>query len=149
MYLDVSERVEALKCKLKDTWSPHATMMYKDPTLNDQTAWFTLDKTQLLKDEIQTVRDLLELEPDSACKRLLFFLLLKIKHDCECIFLYISIGSLQTLVHFLNQLILRVPQDVDVESIQAEMMSILDKLVEIDSDREFRYRDKSKGKCIT
>ncbi|CAO3638399.1 unnamed protein product [Mucor hiemalis] len=81
-YQDVSERVEALKCTLVDSWSPFSTKMYKDPTLNDQTAWFTLDKTQLLKDEIQTVRDLLELEPDSA-------------------------WSLQTLVHFLGQLILR------------------------------------------
>lgn len=73
MYLDVSERVEALKCTLVDSWSPFSTKMYKDPTLNDQTAWFTLDKTQLLKDEIQTVRDLLELEPDSACKYLMYF----------------------------------------------------------------------------
>lgn len=42
--------------------------MYQDPTLNDQSAWFTLDKIQLLQDEIGTVRELLELEPDSACK---------------------------------------------------------------------------------
>lgn len=55
-----------------------------------------------------------------------------------------DLGSLQTLVHFLGQLILRGSKEVDVESIQLEMVSILDKLVEIDSDREFRYKDKSK-----
>lgn len=55
--------------------------MYKDPTLNGQTAWFTLDKTQLLKDEIETVRELLELEPDSACKCLICI--------CICLFLII------------------------------------------------------------
>jgi geranylgeranyl transferase type-2 subunit alpha len=62
------ERVESIKTNLKKSWTPLSTKMYKDPTLNDQTAWFTLDKAQLLKDEIETVRELLELEPDSACK---------------------------------------------------------------------------------
>jgi geranylgeranyl transferase type-2 subunit alpha len=92
--------------------------MYKDPTLNDQTAWFTLDNTQLLRDEIEAVRELIELEPESA-------------------------WALQTLVHFLNQLILRAPQSIDVESVNSEILSNLDKLIEIDSDREFRYKDKS------
>lgn len=79
-------------------------MMYKDPTLKDQTAWFTLDKTQLLKDEIQTVRDLLELEPDSACKYLEFFVL-KIRHSCERVFYHIyrviaNIGSFLEPAYF-------------------------------------------------
>lgn len=42
--------------------------MYKDPALDDQISWYNLDKTQLLKDQIQVVRELLELESDSACK---------------------------------------------------------------------------------
>lgn len=92
--------------------------MYEDPTLNDQTAWFTLDKIQLLKDEIEAVRELIELEPDSA-------------------------WALQTLVHFLNQLVLHSPEGIDDDSISSKIISMLDKLIEIDSDREYRYRDKS------
>lgn len=42
--------------------------MYTDPTLDDQTSWFTLDKLKLFRDEIETVRELLDIEPDSACK---------------------------------------------------------------------------------
>jgi hypothetical protein len=53
---------------LKEPWRETSAKMYKDPTFSDQTAWFSLDKVQLLKDEIQTVKELLELEPESACK---------------------------------------------------------------------------------
>lgn len=42
--------------------------MYRDPTIEDQSDWFTLDKVQLLREEIDTVRELLEIEPTSACK---------------------------------------------------------------------------------
>lgn len=52
----------------KKPWKESSAKMYKDPTFDDQTAWFSLDKIQLLKNEIQTVRELLELEPESACK---------------------------------------------------------------------------------
>ena len=31
-------------------------------------AWHTLDRVQLLKDQVRVVRDLLELEPDSKCE---------------------------------------------------------------------------------
>lgn len=55
--------------------------MYKDPTLNDQSVWFTLDRAQLLKAEIETIRELLELEPDSACKCRICM--------CICLFLII------------------------------------------------------------
>lgn len=92
--------------------------MYNDPTLNDQTAWFSLDKIQLLKDEIETVRELLEVEPDSA-------------------------WALQTLVRFLDQLQLRSKLE-DSTTIINEILDILDKLVEVDDNRKYRYKDQSK-----
>lgn len=49
-------------------WTPISSKIYNDPTINDHVSWFTLDKTQLLIEEINTVRDLLDLEPESACK---------------------------------------------------------------------------------
>ncbi|KAF1800331.1 hypothetical protein FB192DRAFT_1286267 [Mucor lusitanicus] len=58
----------SLASKLSDEWKPPATRMYADPTLDDQTSWFTLDKLKLFKDEIETVRELLDIEPESACK---------------------------------------------------------------------------------
>ncbi|KAG2228636.1 hypothetical protein INT48_007089 [Thamnidium elegans] len=111
----VFKRVESLKNNLKNVWVPPSTKMYKDPALNDQTSWYTLDRIQLVKDEIETVRELLELEPDSA-------------------------WALQTLAHFLNQLLLRTGQ-VDLYN---EIIVTLDKLIEIDSDRKHRYQDQSK-----
>ncbi|KAI8384049.1 hypothetical protein BD560DRAFT_384788 [Blakeslea trispora] len=100
---------------LKEEWQPTSSKMYNDPTLQDQSAWFSLDKVQLLKDEIETVCELLEIEPESA-------------------------WALQTLVHFLNQLQLRSQQE-DSDKTRAEMIDILDKLIEIDSDRKHRYED--------
>ncbi|KAI9484081.1 MAG: hypothetical protein EXX96DRAFT_477207 [Benjaminiella poitrasii] len=66
----VYERLQSLKELLKDKkeWKGLKTKMYKDPASDNQTSWFSLDKVQLLRDEIETVRELLELEPDSACK---------------------------------------------------------------------------------
>jgi hypothetical protein len=60
----------ALKSKLINEWKqpPATTKMFKDLTLNDQTSWFALDKLKLFKDEIEAVRELLDIEPDSACK---------------------------------------------------------------------------------
>lgn len=59
----------SLKSKLTNEWKqpPVTIKMFKDPTLDDQTSWFTLDKLKLFKDEIETVRELLDIEPDSAC----------------------------------------------------------------------------------
>lgn len=53
----------------KSIWTTSFARMYKDPTIEDQSAWFTLDKVQLLREEINTVRELLEIEPTSACKQ--------------------------------------------------------------------------------
>ncbi|KAI7903509.1 uncharacterized protein BX663DRAFT_485656 [Cokeromyces recurvatus] len=117
----VYEKIQSLKKQVlnsENEWKELTTKLYKDPTLNDQTAWYTLDKVQLLKDEIETVRELLELEPNSA-------------------------WALQTLVHFLHQLQLRSNQ-VDPIKIYDEIISILDDLIKIDSDRKMRYKDKSK-----
>lgn len=52
----------------KSAWTPSFARMYKDPTIEAQSDWFTLDKVQLLREEIDTVRELLEIEPTSACK---------------------------------------------------------------------------------
>lgn len=54
---------------------------------------------------------------------------------------YSILGALQTLVHFLNQLLLREPEQLDIYN---EMISTLDILIKIDSDRKFRYEDLSK-----
>ncbi|KAI8369858.1 hypothetical protein EDC96DRAFT_440570 [Choanephora cucurbitarum] len=54
----------------QDEWKPTSSRMYDDPTLQDQSSWFSLDKVQLLKDEIAVVRELLEIEPESACKEI-------------------------------------------------------------------------------
>ncbi|KAI8079694.1 uncharacterized protein B0P05DRAFT_541630 [Gilbertella persicaria] len=107
----IQERVALVKSR---EWQPVSIKMYKDPILEDQSAWFALDKVQLLKDEIETVRELLEIEPDSA-------------------------WAMQTLVHFLSQMQLR--SQIDKESIYAEIADILDKLMDIDKDRRFRYQD--------
>ncbi|KAI9360977.1 hypothetical protein BD770DRAFT_408803 [Pilaira anomala] len=106
------KRVEALKNNLKNPWTSCSTKMYKDPALDDQISWYNLDKSQLLKDQIQVIRELLELESDSA-------------------------WALQTLVHFLNQLLLRTGN----LEIYSEIIDILDKLIEIDQDRKNRYID--------
>ncbi|GAN09373.1 rab geranylgeranyltransferase alpha subunit [Mucor ambiguus] len=106
--------IGSLASKLSDEWRPLATHMYTDPTLNDQTSWFTLDKLKLFKDEIETVRELLDIEPESA-------------------------WALQTLVHFLTQL--AAYEKKDQQSIYAEIVDILDKLCNIDSDRQLRYKD--------
>ncbi|KAL9556249.1 hypothetical protein MBANPS3_001974 [Mucor bainieri] len=114
--------IDALVSRLSDEWKPPATHMYSDPTLeDDQTSWFTLDKLKLFKDEIETVRELLDIEPESA-------------------------WALQTLVHFLTQLAAYEHQDR--ESIYAEVADILDKLCDIDSDRKLRYRDLSRQNSI-
>ena len=55
----------------------------------------------------------------------------------------VFLGALQTLVHFLNQLQLRLQQE-DSNEINTEMIGILDKLMKIDSDRKIRYKDQSK-----
>ncbi|CEP08722.1 hypothetical protein [Parasitella parasitica] len=104
----------SLRSRLTNEWTPPATRMYKDPTLNDQTSWFSLDKKTLFRDEVETVRELLEIEPDSA-------------------------WALQTLVHFLSQL---AEYDTQQQhAIRTEIVGILDKLCEIDSDRKLRYKD--------
>lgn len=54
---------------------------------------------------------------------------------------YSILGALQTLVHFLNQLLLRAPEQLDIYN---EIISTLDMLIEIDSDRKCRYKDQSK-----
>lgn len=106
---------DALASRLSHEWKPPATHMYKDPTLlDDQTSWFTLDKLKLLKDEIETVRELLDMEPQSA-------------------------WALQTLVHFLTQRAAYERQDQ--ASIYAEIADTLDRLCDIDSDRQLRYQD--------
>lgn len=124
-----------MKNNLKKSWTPSSTKMYKDPTLYDQSAWFTLDKIELLKVEIRAIRDLLELEPDSACKCRICM--------CICLFSnhYSILGALQTLVHFLNQLLLREPEKLEIYN---ELISTLDILIKIDSDRKYRYEDLSK-----
>ncbi|KAK4513235.1 phospholipid:diacylglycerol acyltransferase [Mucor velutinosus] len=104
----------SLESRLSDEWKPPATQMYTDPTLDDQTSWFTLDKLNLFKAEIETVRELLDIEPDSA-------------------------WALQTLVHFLTQLAAYKKQDQ--VTIYAEIVDTLDKLCDIDSDRKLRYKD--------
>ncbi|KAI9282574.1 hypothetical protein BY458DRAFT_496667 [Sporodiniella umbellata] len=98
------------------SWMPSSlSRIYKDYTTNDQTEWFTLDKTQLLRNEIDTVRELLEIEPESS-------------------------WSLQTLIHFLNQLALRDP-NANKEEIYTEIVAKLDILMALDSNRKLRYKD--------
>ncbi|KAG1176673.1 hypothetical protein G6F70_003372 [Rhizopus microsporus] len=99
----------------KSAWTPSFARMYKDPTIEAQSDWFTLDKVQLLREEIDTVRELLEIEPTSA-------------------------WALQTLVHFLSQLCLRA-NDVNKNEIYEEIISILDTLKDLDKDRRNRYED--------
>lgn len=99
-------------------WKSVDAKMYNDPTLNDQTAWFSLDKVQLLKNEIETVKELLEIEPESA-------------------------WALQTLARFLDQLQLRSKLE-NLTAIFDEIIDVLKKLVEIDSDRKYRYKDQCK-----
>ncbi|KAG0750100.1 hypothetical protein G6F57_002067 [Rhizopus arrhizus] len=96
-------------------WTPTSSKIYNDPTTNEHVSWFTLDKTQLLIEEINTVRDLLDLEPESA-------------------------WALQTLVHFLSQLVLRT-NNVNKDEIYTEIISKLDLLMEIDTARKHRYED--------
>lgn len=55
---------------------------------------------------------------------------------------HVCIGALQTLVHFLTQLAAYEKQDQP--SIYAEIVDLLDKLCDIDSDRRLRYKDLSK-----
>ncbi|RCH89746.1 hypothetical protein CU098_006449, partial [Rhizopus stolonifer] len=112
-----SETSDRLKKKLQENniWIPSSARIYQDPTLNDQTEWFTLNRSQLLKEEINTVRELLKVEPESA-------------------------WALQTLIHFLGQLILRA-DDVDKNKIYAEIISMLDLLLDLDNDRKDRYKE--------
>ena len=51
-------------------------------------------------------------------------------------------GALQTLVHFLSQLAAYEKQDQ--AAIYAEIVDLLDKLCDIDSDRKLRYQDLSR-----
>ncbi|KAI8987501.1 hypothetical protein BDF20DRAFT_850602 [Mycotypha africana] len=112
------ERLKLLKERLNNgdikEWKPLSARVYQDPALSDQAAWFTLDKVQLLKDEINAIKELLELEPNSA-------------------------WALQTLLHFMDQLQLR-SNNLDI-SVYSEIIKILDKLSQIDSDRKMKYMD--------
>jgi hypothetical protein len=74
-------------------WTPTSSKIYNDPTTNEHVSWFTLDKTQLLIEEINTVRDLLDLEPESACK-------LECLDSCPFDFLIILKGLYKRLYTF-------------------------------------------------
>ncbi|KAI8879685.1 protein prenylyltransferase [Backusella circina FSU 941] len=109
------KRIERLKLRFEqEEWHPSNTKMYKDPTAEDQSSWYTLDKLEMLKTEIETVRELIEIEPESA-------------------------WAFQTLAHFLQQLhILSADDDA---AYYTEMSSIFDRLGELDKARTGRYLD--------
>lgn len=49
-------------------WSKPSQQPYIMNNTSHISAWHTLDRVQLLKDQVRVVRDLLDLEPESKCK---------------------------------------------------------------------------------
>ncbi|KAI9029012.1 hypothetical protein CLU79DRAFT_696732 [Phycomyces nitens] len=49
-------------------WKPNTTKWFKDSSANNQASWYTLDRVEILKEEIEAVRELIDLEPESKCK---------------------------------------------------------------------------------
>ncbi|KAI7864421.1 hypothetical protein BDF14DRAFT_1744877 [Spinellus fusiger] len=80
----------------------------------DQVHWHTLDRTELLREEIEAVRGLLEIEPDRA---------------------------LQTLAHFLQQLVKLENITTDPEILEEEAVAIYNQLISLDVYRQERYKE--------
>ncbi|CDS12694.1 hypothetical protein LRAMOSA04880 [Lichtheimia ramosa] len=96
-------------------WSKPSQQPYIMNNPSHISAWHTLDRVQLLKDQVRVVRDLLDLEPESK-------------------------WVLQTLAHFLDQL--RLANGVeDPEKTCQEIVSIYETLTTIDPYRMGRYQD--------
>ena len=120
-----------------------------------QSSWHTLDHANLLKEEILTVRELLEIEPDSKCK-FFFIWIVNCRYMCyhtnkPCLlFLFnnnMTTGALQTLAHFIEQLRLLDGREKSNEALE-EVITIYEKLIKLDTYRRHRYQDASKLLCI-
>ncbi|KAG0186571.1 hypothetical protein DFQ28_007600 [Apophysomyces sp. BC1034] len=98
-----------------DIWKPLQGRHYTDPSTSDRESWYTLNRVELLKEEIQAVRDLLDLEPESK-------------------------WTLQTLAHFLQQLKLRL-NGQDADKLDDETINIFEKLSALDACRASRYEE--------
>ncbi|KAI9490040.1 hypothetical protein BDB00DRAFT_839847 [Zychaea mexicana] len=101
-----------------DHWTPSTKRSIPVSSISSQCAWHTLDHARLLKEEIFTVRELLEIEPNSK-------------------------WALQTLAHFINQLRL-LGSCENTDDALAEVISIYEDLAKLDTYRRHRYRDASK-----
>ncbi|KAI8142547.1 hypothetical protein BJV82DRAFT_540049 [Fennellomyces sp. T-0311] len=88
------------------------------PSLSDSSAWHTLDPITLLREEIATVRELLDIEPDSK-------------------------WALQTLAHFIEQLKLRggYNSQAAISDALGEVIRIYEQLATLDTYRKNRYHD--------
>ncbi|KAI8096596.1 uncharacterized protein BX664DRAFT_62126 [Halteromyces radiatus] len=117
----VTEKISQTMEKVRP---PKLIHLYKDSITEDSNAWYSLDPITILKDQIAMVRELRDIEPDSK-------------------------WTLHTLVHFLQQLKLRLihhhqqqQQQVDKDELLAldnESIDILEKLIKLDTYRKERY----------
>ncbi|KAL0090241.1 hypothetical protein J3Q64DRAFT_1728964 [Phycomyces blakesleeanus] len=111
-------RVSTFQAKFGSTekaWKPATTKHYKDSSANNQANWYTLDRVEILKEEIEAVRELIDLEPESK-------------------------WALQTLAHFLQQLKLRSGSTC-ADALDDESVDIFNKLSELDTYRRCRYEE--------
>ncbi|KAF7721153.1 hypothetical protein EC973_005360 [Apophysomyces ossiformis] len=116
----ILERMKSYEERFNDisnVWKPLKHQRYADPSASGSQTWYTLDPIQLLKDEIQAVRDLLDIEPESK-------------------------WALQTLAHFLQQLKLRL-NGKHADNLDEQIVDIFDKLCALDTSRRCRYEDGS------
>ncbi|KAG2218567.1 hypothetical protein INT45_014156, partial [Circinella minor] len=114
-------RLTQLEERFKSDQWPFSTTKRCFPSLSpatEQSSWHTLDHVNLLKEEILTVRELLEIEPDSK-------------------------WALQTLAHFIEQLRLLDGYEKSNEALE-EVIAIYEKLIKLDTYRRHRYQDARK-----
>lgn len=63
--------INALIARFETTatqWSKPSQRPYTMTNTSHISAWHTLDRVELLKDQVRVVRDLLDLEPESKCE---------------------------------------------------------------------------------
>lgn len=61
-------RFETTTTTTTTQWSKPSQRPYTMTNTSHISAWHTLDRVELLKDQVRVVRDLLDLEPDSKCE---------------------------------------------------------------------------------
>ncbi|CAO3597828.1 unnamed protein product [Absidia cylindrospora] len=110
---------ELIASTLKQAKEPKLIHQFKDSILHDSNAWYSLDTIDLLKEAIALLRELQDMEPDSK-------------------------WTLHTLVHFLQQLKLRLAhkQRLDKDesnTLDNECSTVLERLITLDSYRKERY----------